>query len=110
MVMSLEEFDDAHGGVITNALNSYAERMRSEADDLLAAAYIPQGPPTEPKPGYISMRPTPAGMRQMAVVFADAAKQAENACKAWTAETEGPDEEDAELLGIDPDGTHHFRV
>ena len=110
MPMTLEQFADTHGGVIDNALGLYVDHMRENAAELLAAAYCPQGPPKESRPGYIDITPTPAGLRMTAEIFTEQAERANAVHKVWLAETEGPDEEDAELLGIDPDGTHHFRV
>ena len=110
MPMTLEEFAGAHGHVIDSALSLYVNHMRENAAELLAAAYCPQGPPKTPRPGYINITPTPAGLRRTAEIFTEQANRADVVHKAWVAETEGPDEEDAELLGIDPDGTHHFRV
>jgi len=110
--MTIEEFADtgSNGSVIESALAFYAEKMREDAGLLLAAAYCPAGPPKEPRGGFIDITPAPAGLRMTAEIFTDQANRADAVLKAWLAETEGPDEEDAELLGIDPDGTHHFRV
>jgi hypothetical protein len=111
MPMTLEEFDNTHGAIIRNALSVYAERMRETAEQARTdAATIDQQPAPVPAPGMISVRPSGNAMRRMAAMFDEAADKADATHKAWTDETEGPDEEDAELLGIDPDGTHHFRV
>jgi hypothetical protein len=111
--MTLEEFDDQHGSVITTALAVYAEQMRATAqesrDTAIQMELHPQ-PEPEPPPGTISIRPTSGALRRMAAMFEGCAVKAEKALDAWRTETEGPDEDDAELLGIDPDGTHHFRV
>jgi hypothetical protein len=110
--MNVEEFADqgSNGSVIENALAFYSEKMREDAELLLAEAWCPQREPKPHRAGFIDITPAPAGLRMTSEIFTDQADRADEVRKAWLAETEGPDEGDAELLGIDPDGTHHFRI
>jgi hypothetical protein len=91
MTMTVEEFAGTghNGSVIESALIGYIETMRKDADLLLASAYCPAGPPKEPRPGYIDITPTPAGLRMTSEIFCTQAAQAETVLAAWRAEANG---------------------
>lgn len=96
MPITLEEFDDAHGAVIKNALAVYAEHMRETAAQARTdAGTIDQQPEPAPTPGTISIRPSGNAMRRMAAMFDESADQADATYKAWMDETEGPDDPEA---------------
>jgi hypothetical protein len=97
MALTLEEFHNRHGAIVSNALDLYIERMREAAAEARKGAEVPEGPEAEPTPGTISIRPHPNGFARMAGAFDEAADRAEQARSEYETMAEGPDEDSTEL-------------
>lgn len=93
---ALANFDAAHGHVVTNALNIYAEDMRKTASEAEAASRQPERPAAPPHASQdgtttVNIQPTPAGYAGMAQLFREAADRADRAREAYEALTDDDD-------------------
>lgn len=80
---ALETFDLTYGGTVTNALATYAERMREVAGQAREAALAPSRPRPEPRAGKLDLTPSPHRFATIAKAFEQAAARADAAQNAY---------------------------